>query len=73
MKLVTVMLLLCLQGYLMTETVSPDQDYDLTLLHVNDIHVRMEETSKYSSTCKQADKDAGRHWLSAIAYNLYTM
>ena len=37
--------------------------YDLTLLHVNDIHVRMEETSKYSSTCKQEDKDAGRHWL----------
>ena len=43
-----------LQGYFIS-------CYDLTLLHVNDIHVRMEETSKYSSTCKQADKVAGRH------------
>lgn len=34
--------------------------WDLTLLHVNDIHVRMEETNKYSSTCKQRDKQAGK-------------
>ena len=45
---------ICLQGYFIS-------CYDLTLLHVNDIHVRMEETSKYSSTCKQHHKDAGRH------------
>ena len=34
--------------------------YEMTLLHVNDIHVKMEETNKYSSSCKQSDKDAGR-------------
>ena len=33
--------------------------WDLTLLHVNDIHVRMDETNKYSSNCKQKDVDAG--------------
>ena len=56
MKLVQLILVtgLCLQRYLIS-------CYDLTLLHVNDIHVRMEETSKYSSTCKQHHKDAGRH------------
>lgn len=52
-QLVTVTVF-CLQSYSVSS-------YDLTLLHVNDIHVRMEETSKYSSTCKQKDKDAGRH------------
>eukprot|EP00092_Neocalanus_flemingeri_P075469 GFUD01093483.1.p1 GENE.GFUD01093483.1~~GFUD01093483.1.p1 ORF type:complete len:581 (+),score=153.54 GFUD01093483.1:319-2061(+) len=34
--------------------------WDLTLLHVNDIHVRMEETNKYSSNCKPRDKQAGK-------------
>ena len=34
--------------------------YEMTLLHVNDIHVKMEETNKYSSSCKQSDKEAGR-------------
>ena len=33
--------------------------WDLTLLHVNDIHMRMEETNKYSSNCKQKDMHAG--------------
>lgn len=32
----------------------------MTLLHVNDIHVKMEETNKYSSACKQADQAAGK-------------
>ena len=32
--------------------------YELTLLHVNDIHVKIEETNKYSSTCKPRDKAA---------------
>jgi len=40
---------------LLTEVFS----WDLTLLHVNDIHVRMEETNKWSSNCKQKDKEAG--------------
>jgi hypothetical protein len=26
--------------------------WDLSLLHVNDIHVRMEETNKYSALCR---------------------
>jgi len=34
--------------------------WELTLLHVNDIHVRMEETNKYSASCKQRDADAGK-------------
>ena len=34
--------------------------YDLTLLHVNDIHVKMEETNKYSSVCKPHDKQKGK-------------
>ena len=34
--------------------------YDLTLLHVNDIHVRMEEINKYSSTCKESEREAGQ-------------
>jgi hypothetical protein len=28
--------------------------WELTLLHVNDIHVRMEETNKYSAACRSA-------------------
>jgi len=34
--------------------------WDLDLLHVNDIHVRMEETNKYSAACRLADKDRGK-------------
>ena len=34
--------------------------WDLTLLHVNDIHVRMEETNKYSANCKERDAKAGK-------------
>ena len=34
--------------------------WQLTLLHVNDIHVRMEETNKYSARCKQKDVAAGK-------------
>ena len=34
--------------------------FELTLLHVNDIHVKIEETNKYSSTCKPRDKEAGQ-------------
>ena len=34
--------------------------WELSLLHVNDIHVRMEETSKYSSPCKEKDQKAGK-------------
>ena len=30
--------------------------FKLTVLHVNDIHVRLEETGKYSGNCKAQDK-----------------
>jgi 2',3'-cyclic-nucleotide 2'-phosphodiesterase (5'-nucleotidase family) len=32
--------------------VGPVMAWELTLLHVNDIHVRMEETNKYSAACR---------------------
>jgi len=34
--------------------------WQLNLLHVNDIHVRMEETNKYSASCKPWEKEAGK-------------
>ena len=34
--------------------------FEMTLLHVNDIHARIEETDKYSSTCKPQDRRAGQ-------------
>ena len=34
--------------------------WELSLLHVNDIHARMEETSKYSSKCQEKDKMKGK-------------
>ena len=33
--------------------------WELRLLHVNDIHSRMEETNKYSSKCREKDKAKG--------------
>ena len=30
--------------------------FNLTVAHVNDIHVRLEETNTYSGVCKDADK-----------------
>ena len=33
--------------------------WELSLLHVNDIHARMEETNKYSSKCRVKDKSKG--------------
>ena len=34
--------------------------WELSLLHVNDIHARMEETNKHSSPCTPKDRDAGK-------------
>lgn len=34
--------------------------WDLSLVHVNDIHVRMEETNKYSAACRPKDKKSGK-------------
>jgi 5'-nucleotidase len=34
--------------------------WELSLLHVNDIHARMEETNKYSSKCRVKDKVKGK-------------
>ena len=44
--------------------------FEMTLLHVNDIHVKMEETNKYSSTCKPRDR--GRTTLLQLAVNFDT-
>ena len=33
--------------------------WELSLLHVNDIHARMEETNKYSSPCPTKDQAKG--------------
>jgi len=30
--------------------------FQLTILHVNDIHVRVDETNKWSGNCKETDK-----------------
>ena len=34
--------------------------WELSLLHVNDIHARMEETNKHSSPCTTKDRDKGK-------------
>eukprot|EP00092_Neocalanus_flemingeri_P105137 GFUD01134718.1.p1 GENE.GFUD01134718.1~~GFUD01134718.1.p1 ORF type:complete len:573 (+),score=142.63 GFUD01134718.1:442-2160(+) len=47
---VRMMLWLCLCG------VCPVLGWELSLLHVNDIHARMEETSVYSGPCTEEDK-----------------
>ena len=41
-------------------TVKYTLSFELTLLHVNDIHVKIEETNKYSSTCKPRAKEEGQ-------------
>lgn len=35
-------------------------DYALTILHINDMHSRLEPINKYDSTCKAADDAAGK-------------
>ena len=42
--------------YFVTSVVS----WEMSLLHVNDIHARLEETSKYSGPCSVKDKVAGK-------------
>ena len=37
--------------------------WNLTLLHVNDMHARMEEVNVSSSNCKPRDQQAGRRCL----------
>ncbi len=32
-----------------------DGDFNLSIIHVNDIHVRFEETDTYSGTCKKEE------------------
>ena len=38
-------------------SMTPVCGWNLNLLHVNDIHVRMEETNKYSAGCRIEDKE----------------
>lgn len=35
-------------------------DYSLNILHINDLHSRIESINKYNSTCSQKDKDASK-------------
>jgi len=46
------LLLICFVTYVM--------GWELSVLHVNDIHARMEETSKYSTPCKEKDQKRGK-------------
>ena len=39
-------------------SMTPVCGWNLNLLHVNDIHVRMEETNKYSAGCRIEDKES---------------
>ena len=41
-----------MRGVLLVLVVGRVVAWELTLLHVNDIHVRMEETNKYSAACR---------------------
>ena len=43
--------------------VTPSLCWDLDLLHVNDIHVRMEETNKYSAACRSSTFDLKTEWI----------
>ena len=38
--------------------IHPNNAIDLTILHLNDIHARIEQTNKYLGFCK--DKDVGK-------------
>jgi len=40
-------------------------DFNLTIFHVNDIHVRFEETDTYSGTCKK-DEIPGQGELDCL-------
>lgn len=35
-------------------------DYDLTILHTNDVHARIEQCNKYGGSCSQKDANAGK-------------
>ncbi|KAM9840335.1 snake venom 5'-nucleotidase-like [Aulostomus maculatus] len=43
----------CLLLFLLGSSVSASAAWDLVLLHTNDVHARVEETSKHSGTCGQ--------------------
>ena len=49
--------------------VTPSLCWDLDLLHVNDIHVRMEETNKYSAACRSSTFNLKTKWIFAIKYS----
>ena len=38
--------------------IHPNNAFDLTILHLNDIHARIEQTNKYLGYCKE--KDVGK-------------
>ena len=43
--------------------------FDLTVLHVNDIHVRLRQTDEWGGACKP--KDQGQNFLSINFLNFY--
>ena len=51
-RLLIIMLQSRMRGVLLVLVVGRVVAWELTLLHVNDIHVRMEETNKYSAACR---------------------
>jgi 5'-nucleotidase len=44
---------------LMLSTAAAQADYKLTILHINDVHSRIEPINKYDSTCRASDNLAG--------------
>ena len=49
-----------LQVLLITSLVSLTQTYDLTILHTNDVHTRIEQTNKYGGSCSEDDANEGK-------------
>ena len=55
-------------------SMTPVCGWSMNLLHVNDIHVRMEETNKYSAGCRIEDKEFNRIntlYLNYLKINFY--
>ena len=41
-------------------TVTASADYSLEILHINDLHSRIESINKYDSTCSAEDETEGK-------------
>ena len=47
-------------GFVLAATTAAQADYTLTILHINDLHSRLEPINKYDSTCNAEDDAAGK-------------